>query len=60
MTVIEAGARLAEPGEFTKRAFLNGRMDLSRAEAVMDTIHAKTSLPSDLPSSSFEVQFLIK
>ncbi len=41
MTVIEAGARLAEPGEFTKRAFLNGRMDLSRAEAVMDTIHAK-------------------
>ncbi|HBI62168.1 MAG TPA: tRNA uridine-5-carboxymethylaminomethyl(34) synthesis GTPase MnmE [Lachnospiraceae bacterium] len=41
MTVIEAGARLAEPGEFTKRAFLNGRIDLSRAEAVMDTIHAK-------------------
>ena len=41
MTVIEAGARLAEPGEFTKRAFLNGRMDLSRAEAVMDMIHAK-------------------
>lgn len=41
MTVIEAGARLAQPGEFTKRAFLNGRMDLSRAEAVMDMIHAK-------------------
>lgn len=41
MTVIEAGARLAEPGEFTKRAFLNGRMDLSRAEAVMDMIQAK-------------------
>lgn len=41
MTVIEAGARLAEPGEFTKRAFLNGRIDLSRAEAVMDMIHAK-------------------
>lgn len=41
MAVIEAGARLAEPGEFTKRAFLNGRMDLSRAEAVMDMIHAK-------------------
>lgn len=40
-TVIQAGARIAEPGEFTKRAFLNGRIDLSRAEAVMDIIHAK-------------------
>lgn len=39
--VIKAGARIAEPGEFTKRAFLNGRIDLSRAEAVMDIIHAK-------------------
>ncbi len=39
-TVIKAGARIAEPGEFTKRAFLNGRIDLSRAEAVMDIIHA--------------------
>lgn len=37
-----AGARLAEPGEFTKRAFLNGRIDLSQAEAVMDLIRAKT------------------
>lgn len=36
-----AGARIAEPGEFTRRAFLNGRIDLSRAEAVMDIIHAK-------------------
>lgn len=36
------GVRPAEPGEFTKRAFLNGRMDLSKAEAVMDLIHAKT------------------
>ena len=36
--VLEAGARLAEPGEFTKRAFLNGRIDLTRAEAVMDLI----------------------
>ncbi len=40
---LEAGARLAEPGEFTKRAFLNGRIDLAQAEAVIDTIHAKTS-----------------
>src|SRR5690625_2742107 len=41
-TVLNAGARLAEPGEFTKRAFLNGRIDLSQAEAVMDLIRAKT------------------
>lgn len=40
--VITNGARLAEPGEFTKRAFLNGRIDLSQAEAVMDLIRAKT------------------
>lgn len=43
-TVIKAGARIAEPGEFTKRAFLNGRIDLSQAEAVMDLITAKTEL----------------
>lgn len=42
--VIRAGARMAEPGEFTKRAFLNGRIDLSQAEAVMDIIRAKTEL----------------
>lgn len=40
--VIAAGATLAEPGEFTKRAFLNGKMDLSQAEAVMDLISAKS------------------
>ena len=40
--VIESGARLAEPGEFTKRAFLNGRLDLAQAEAVMDIINSKT------------------
>lgn len=39
--VMDAGARLAEPGEFSKRAFLNGKMDLSRAEAVMDVIHSQ-------------------
>ena len=39
--VLKNGASLAEPGEFTKRAFLNGRIDLSRAEAVIDVIHAK-------------------
>ncbi|MBZ9689768.1 tRNA uridine-5-carboxymethylaminomethyl(34) synthesis GTPase MnmE [Clostridium estertheticum] len=42
--VIRAGARMAEPGEFTKRAFLNGRIDLSQAEAVIDIIRAKTEL----------------
>lgn len=40
-TVLRAGATLAEPGEFTKRAFLNGRIDLSEAEAVIDVIEAK-------------------
>lgn len=40
-TVLHYGARLAQPGEFTKRAFLNGRIDLSKAEAVMDLIHSK-------------------
>lgn len=40
--VLENGARLAQPGEFTKRAFLNGRIDLTQAEAVLDIIRAKT------------------
>lgn len=39
--VLNCGARLSEPGEFTKRAFLNGRIDLSKAEAVMDLIHSQ-------------------
>ena len=39
--VLRAGARMAEPGEFTKRAFLNGRIDLSKAEAVIDVIHSQ-------------------
>lgn len=42
--LIAAGARQAEPGEFTKRAFLNGRIDLAQAEAVMDVIRARTEL----------------
>ncbi len=40
-TVLKNGARLAQPGEFTKRAFLNGRIDLAKAEAVMDLIHSR-------------------
>jgi tRNA modification GTPase len=43
-TVLENGARLAEPGEFTQRAFLNGRLDLAQAEAVADLIHSRTEL----------------
>ena len=43
-TLLEAGARAAEPGEFTRRAFLNGKMDLTQAEAVMDVIRARTPL----------------
>jgi len=43
-TILENGARLAEPGEFTKRAFLNGRLDLAQAEAVADLIHSRTEL----------------
>ena len=43
-TMLEQGARLALPGEFTQRAFLNGRLDLAQAEAVADLIHARTEL----------------
>ena len=42
--LLVAGARLAEPGEFTRRAFLNGRIDLTQAEAVADLIHSRTEL----------------
>jgi tRNA modification GTPase len=45
--VLAAGARLAEPGEFTRRAFMNGRIDLSQAEAVVDVIRAKTDRAMD-------------
>ena len=45
--LLENGARLAEPGEFTKRAFLNGRIDLAQAEAVIDLIHSRTELALD-------------
>jgi tRNA modification GTPase len=43
-TLLANGARLAEPGEFTRRAFLNGRLDLAQAEAVADVIHSRTEL----------------
>ena len=46
--VLRSGARLAEPGEFTKRAFLNGRIDLTQAEAVIDLIHSQTQQSLEL------------
>ena len=51
---IEAGAVLASPGEFTKRAFLNGRMDLSQAESVMDIIGSKTNLNHTIAVNQLE------
>ena len=53
----QVGARLAEPGEFTKRAFLNGRMDLLQAEAVLDLIQAKTAQTLRWASSQLEGVF---
>ena len=60
--VIQAGARIAEPGEFTKRAFLNGRLDLSEAEAIMDIIHAKNefALQSSVKQLKGSVSDVIK
>lgn len=52
--VLNQGARLAEPGEFTKRAFLNGRIDLSQAEAVIDLIRAKTDRAMNLALGQME------
>ncbi|KUP09978.1 tRNA modification GTPase [Bacillus coahuilensis m2-6] len=52
--VVRQGARLAEPGEFTKRAFLNGRIDLSQAEAVMDLIRAKTDRAMNVAINQME------
>ena len=61
-TVIKYGARPAEPGEFTKRAFLNGRIDLSQAEAVMDVIESKNAyaLKSSVSQLSGSVMRKIK
>lgn len=52
--VLSKGARMAEPGEFTKRAFLNGRLDLSQAEAVIDVIKAKSDRSFDVAISQLE------
>ena len=55
--VLKNGARLAEPGEFTKRAFLNGRLDLSQAEAVIDLVRAKSDKTFDVALSQLEGSF---
>ena len=53
--IIETGlARLAEPGEFSKRAFINGKMDLSKAEAVIDIINAKTNIQANVATKQLE------
>ncbi len=52
--VVKAGARLAEPGEFTKRAFLNGRIDLTQAEAVAELISSKTDLSRKIAIQALE------
>ena len=61
-TVVKYGARPAEPGEFTKRAFLNGRIDLSQAEAVIDVINAKNeyALKSSISQLRGNIQRVIK
>lgn len=60
--VLCAGARTAQPGEFTKRAFLNGRIDLSKAEAVMDIIHSKNefALKSSVKQLKGSVSEMVK
>ena len=52
--LLESGCRLAEPGEFTKRAFLNGRIDLLEAEAVMDMIDAKTDTQRKMAANQID------
>ena len=57
--ILAEGARHAEPGEFTKRAFLNGRLDLAQAEAVLDLIAARTERGADLALSQIKGEFSI-
>ena len=58
--ILKKGARLAEPGEFTKRAFLNGRIDLSQAEAVIDVVKAKTDRSFDVAISQLQGALSLK
>ena len=58
--VLDHGARLAEPGEFTRRAFMNGRIDLSQAEAVADLISAASDKALQAAIMQLKVTFLKK
>ena len=55
--LLEAGARMAEPGEFTQRAFVNGKIDLAQAEAVADLIHASSSLAHQVSLSHLQGRY---
>ncbi|MGD2268876.1 MAG: tRNA uridine-5-carboxymethylaminomethyl(34) synthesis GTPase MnmE [Desulfobacterales bacterium] len=57
--VLRQGARLADPGEFTKRAFINGRIDLTQAEAVIDVINAKTKTALKIAASQLNGQMKV-
>ena len=57
---LKNGAELGEPGEFTKRAFLNGRIDLSQAEAVIDIINAKTEKEARASIKQLNRRFISK
>ena len=54
---LQNGARMAEPGEFTKRAFLNGRLDLSQAQSVMDIIKARTDASLRMAAGHLQGKF---
>lgn len=58
--LLKKGARLAEPGEFTKRAFLNGRLDLSQAEAVIDIIKSKTDKSFQVSLNQLEEVYQVR
>lgn len=55
--LLSHGARMADPGEFTKRAFVNGRIDLTQAESVMDIVRAKTDKHEKLRKNNLKVDF---
>ena len=57
---VEAGARMAEPGEFTKLAFLNGRIDLSQAEAIVDIINSKTQKEQEMSIKQLDGELSVK
>ena len=58
-SLLEAGARLADPGEYTMRAFMNGRMDLAQAEAVADLLHAENKTMHDVALRQLKEAFQI-